>query len=117
MYDAIAQILLIASLGMMMYIIARAAPRIGDDISVLEEKKKKPFLNLEKIDTVLNTILEKFLRRTKLILMQLDNIVSGYLYRVRHLNKYKKEEKPNLFENLQNDPIIENPDQEQLFKN
>lgn len=101
MYDTIAQIIVMASLGVMIYIIARAAPRIGDDLSVLEEKRTRASLvSLERIDGIVNSALEKTLRRTKLILMQLDNVVSNYLHRVKRITKYH-EEKPNLFENLQ----------------
>ncbi len=104
------------SLGAMIYIIARAAPRIGDDVNNADNRKtKNSRVSLERVDGVLNAFLEKALRRTRLILMQLDNVVSAYLRRIKRLSKYRKE-KPNLFENLQEENVPENPDQEKLFK-
>jgi hypothetical protein len=92
-------------LGTMVYLIARKAPQIGDDI--IDQPKSKfdylfASLRLEKIDPILHNFLEKLLRKMKLFLMKLDNIANSYLEKVK---KYKindngknGEEKPSLFE-------------------
>lgn len=97
----------------MIYLVARAVPRISDEaISGIVKQPSKfdrifSFLRLEKIDPLLHNFLEKFLRKMKLVLMKLDNIASSYLEKVK---KYKSgnnsgngnngkngEEKQNLF--------------------
>lgn len=105
MYNFILQIALMMSLGTMIYLIARKAPQIGDEI-VGQPKSKFDYLfaslRLEKIDPILHNFLEKLLRKMKLFLMKLDNITNSYLEKVK---KYKindngknGEEKPSLFE-------------------
>ena len=108
MHLFILQIVLMLSLGTMIYLIARAVPRVSDEVagSIIKKQTKFDylfsFLWIEKIDPLLHNFLEKFLRKMKLVLMKLDNIASNYLNKVK---KYKSgnngkngEEKPNLFD-------------------
>lgn len=108
MYNFILQIILILSLGTMIYLIARTAPRISDDI--IKQSKNKTnkfdrlifFLRLEKLDLIFHDFLEKTLRKLKLFLMKLDNIAGNYLNKVKNYksnsNGKNKKEKPTLFD-------------------
>ncbi len=96
------------SLGAIIYLIARAAPRVGDN----EESFKKfsyssrldrliakiPF---DDIDAFLSIFVEKFLRKLKLLLLKWDNLLSEHIKKIKKINgdDFQKEEKPNLFDN------------------
>lgn len=104
MYNFILQIAIMLSLGMIIYLMARAVPRVGDEISKPIVKFDHWFgpLRLEKLDVLLGNFLEKLLRKIKLFLMKLDNVTNNYLDKVKQtkLNgngQKNKEEKPNLF--------------------
>ena len=91
-------------LGTMIYLVARALPRIGDELQETPTKIDRLFASipLHKADAFLNNFLEKFLRKTKLFLMKLDNYVGGYLDQIKKINgngKKNGEEKPTLFSN------------------
>lgn len=96
------------SFGIAVYLVARAAPRIGDEVSdgsTFRISKFDKFFShdkFEKFDVVFNTFIEKALRKVKLLLMKLDNLTNEYLDKVK---KYKTNgngkngiEKPSLFE-------------------
>ncbi len=96
---------LMLSLGTIIYLMARAVPRVGDELSKPAGKFDRWLnsLRLEKFDIILNNFLEKALRNAKLILMKLDNFVNEYLDKIKQskLNgngKKGKEEKPTLFD-------------------
>ncbi|MBI3638647.1 hypothetical protein HY227_02800 [Candidatus Wolfebacteria bacterium] len=107
MYNFILQIALMFSLGLMIYLVARAVPRIGDDIQVSPSVNKLDrliaSLPLEKIDSVFGSFLEKTLRRLRLVLMRLDNNVGNYLNKIKKFNnangQKNGEEKATLFTN------------------
>ncbi len=120
MYIFILQIILMLSLGTMIYLIARAAPRVSDETigeagkQFTKFDKLFSFLRLEKIDPILHNFLEKLLRKIKLVLMKLDSIVNNYLNKVK---KYKSGdfgnnngkdggEKQNLFDNKIEEPVL-----------
>jgi len=104
MYNFILQIIIMSSLGAMIYLIARAAPRVGD---IEEIFKKQPLGDFEKliakipiseIDFILSAWVEKSLRKIKLILMKWDNLLSEHLNRIKKTNgNGGKEEKQTLF--------------------
>ena len=109
MHLFILQIVLMLSLGITIYMIARAVPRVSDEVAdgIIKRQTKLDnlfsFLWVEKIDPLLHNFLEKFLRNMKLFLMKLDNITTDYLEKIK---KYKLngngkngEEKQNLFDN------------------
>jgi len=92
------------SLGVVIYLVARAAPRVGDDIGgdVSPLSKFDKFFShekFEKFDAFFNNLVEKILRKVKLGLMKLDNLTTIYLKKVK---KYKLNgkgiNKPSLFE-------------------
>ena len=101
MYNFILQILLMLSLGAMIYLIARAAPRIGDTI----ETAKKPvhsrldrflaLLPVEKIDLIFGVFMEKWIRKLRLLLMKWDNLLAEHLNKIKKTNGEK--EKTELF--------------------
>ena len=110
MYNFILQIFIMLSLGMIIYLMARAVPRVGDEaVGNINHQKNKfdllfSYLRVEKFDIIFNNFVEKLLRKLKLLLMKLDNFTNNSLNKVK---KYKMngngekngEEKPNLFEN------------------
>lgn len=104
MYNFILQTALMIGLGIMIYLVGRAVPRVSDDVSRLSIKTMRPFgdLTLEKVDLALNSFLEKTLRKAKLLILRLDNAISGYLDKIKKINgadRKNGEEKPTLFEN------------------
>lgn len=75
----------------MIYIISRAFPRIND----VEERKLGTFplgrwlsnnLPLERLDTALYSFLEKSLRRSRLVVMRMDNWLNSRINRVKKTN-------------------------------
>lgn len=106
MYNFILQIAIMVSLGVVIYLMARVVPRMGDEISKPAVKFDHwvDSIKLEKIDVFLSTFLEKFLRKIKLFLMKLDNVTNGYLDKIKKAkpngnSQKSKEEKPSLFNN------------------
>ena len=76
------------SLGAVLYLMVRALPRITE-----EPSEKKNFLDRwahsdvpEKMDAAFNVFLLKFLRRVKIFVLKLDNMLS------KELRKIKSEE-------------------------
>ena len=83
MYDFILQLALISSLSLIVYLLARALPRVKTDehqLSVYDYIED--FLGrlpLHHIDQSLSLQTEKFLRKTRVIVMKVDNLINGYL--------------------------------------
>ncbi len=107
MYNFILQMALMLSLGTIIYLMARAVPRVGDEISKPAGKFDHWLnsLRLEKFDIILSNFLEKALRNAKLILMKLDNLTNEYLDKIKQSkpngNGQKgKEERPTLFDEV-----------------
>ncbi len=106
MYNFILQIIIMASLGAIIYLIAKAVPRIEN----LEESFKKSsagkldrligLIPLDKIDITLSTLMEKTLRKIKLNLMRWDNSVTDHLKKIKKTNGngHDNENKPTLFD-------------------
>ncbi len=93
MYNFILQIALMVSLGVIIYLFARAVPRVNDEVTASNRRnilaEWVSSLPLHKLDTAFSNFLEKFLRRVRLILMRLENSVAGYLTEVRKSNSAK----------------------------
>lgn len=76
-------------LGIMIYLIARAAPKVGDDIAddIKGQISKLDRIfspaRFEKFDVIFNNLVEKGLRKLKLLLMKLDNLTNNYLDKVK----------------------------------
>ena len=104
MYNFILQIIIMFSLGVMIYLIARAAPRVGDIEEIFKKQPLGDFdkliakMPISKIDFILSAWVEKTLRKIKLILMKWDNLLSEHLNRVKKINgNGGMEEKQTLF--------------------
>ena len=83
MYDFILQIFFFGALTVIVYLMARSLPRVIED-----ESKISPLEYLEKIlsrlpvtkaDRIINLRLEKFLRKIRVMILRLDNLIHRYL--------------------------------------
>ncbi len=76
------------ALGVVLYLMARALPRVDDTETTSDKVPELHWFTpiLEKIDERLKRFLERSFRRLKVVILKLDNFVSG------KLNKFKKEE-------------------------
>lgn len=87
--DFILQIILLASAGVIVYLFARALPRVSDDDIAPPSKiwlRIEEFfrsLPLQKIDIFVNGILEKFLRKFRVIILKIENIVNAGIHKVK----------------------------------
>ena len=96
---------------------ARAIPRVSDSG---EENVGKPSslrsyfdrlgsrLPLSKIDAALNSFFEKFLRKSKVVVMKVDNLLNMYINKIRKVNGNGKglngsKNGTNLFDNAASD--------------
>lgn len=84
-YDLFVELALMVSLGVIIYLIASALPRVSD----LEEANGNRFrektkglgtiLPLDQVDVKLNALKDKTLRRLKILVMKADNFLSRRL--------------------------------------
>lgn len=110
MYNFTLQILIMISLGTIIYLIARAAPRVGD---IEESFKKETFhgkldkliakIPFERIDIFFSSNFEKMLRKIKLWLMKWDNLLAEHLKKIKQNNDAGAKEEKNLFFSLEED--------------
>lgn len=104
MYNFILQTIIMLSLGTIIYLIARTIPRVTETTSV--EPHKNYFeqlvrkIPLEKADALINAMLGKFLRKFKIIVMKLDNFLTGRLRNLKSGNggDEKSGQQPSIFE-------------------
>jgi hypothetical protein len=96
MYSFVINIILFASLAFMIYMLARALPRITDaehetitHTSYFDKMIDR--LPMERIDIVISTYLEKLLRKFKIFVSKLDAVINGHLARVRKNSPIQKE--------------------------
>lgn len=108
MYDFLLQMSFFLSLGVILYLMARALPRVDEVAEV--HHAPGPFdrllskLPLKKIDERLDLFFEKFLRRLKVLVMRIDNAINSSLSRFKKSNgNGTKENKPDLFQDLNSD--------------
>jgi hypothetical protein len=105
MYNFILQFLIMTSLAIIIYLVARATPRIDENI-VFSKSKNSFFDNiayklpLEKIDLISSNLLEKLLRRVKIIILKIDNILTKKLGNFKSVSSSQEDLRPNLFEKL-----------------
>lgn len=92
MANFVAQLILTFSLGVVVFLFARALPRVSEEASAptdLLEKKLEQWiarLPLHKIDHGINHFLEKALRKVRVIVLKFDNLVHALLAKVRSSN-------------------------------
>lgn len=107
MYDFLLQSTFFLSLGVIVYLLARAVPRVNEEGETAHAPgffdRLLTKLPLREIDNWLNAFFEKFLRRLRVGLMKLDNLVNQYL------SKFKKpngaSDKKDLFQEINNDKV------------
>jgi hypothetical protein len=99
------------SLAALIYLVARAIPRI--DENVVLSFSRKSFFNrivssvpLEKLDLMFNNLLEKILRKFKILVMKFDNVLTKWLSRFKPVTLKEKNIRPNIFNN--SDSVIIN---------
>lgn len=105
--------ILMASLGTMLYLVARSLPRVEEVAS-----DKKNFLDRlasseipEKIDAAFNGFLLKYLRKLKVVLLKVDNFITGKLKKLssddnlRHFGRLTSKPKIDL-KDINGDPAV-----------
>ncbi|MEK7463063.1 MAG: hypothetical protein AAB621_01710 [Patescibacteria group bacterium] len=104
MYSFTLQFLIMASLAAIIYLVARTIPRIDENV-VLGHPKKSFLENffsklpLEKIDLMFDNLLEKILRKFKIVVMKVDNTLTRRLSNFKSAIVSEKDSRPNIFEN------------------
>ncbi len=94
MYDFLLQIIFFTSLAFIIYLLARTLPRVSEEEAASGSLKENYFdklikkLPLDKIDVAFNLFTGKILRRLKIVILKIDNLLN------RLLNKTKSENKP-----------------------
>lgn len=90
MYNFILQILVFSSLGLIIYLLARAVPRVSDAPAPTKTAnffdKLMGKLPLVKIDEGINSFLAKFLRKSKVVIMKVDNFINHRLGKLTRKN-------------------------------
>jgi hypothetical protein len=89
-------LLLMFSLSGVLYLMVRALPRV-EDAAIVSGDEHRGFLDRwarsqlpEKFDRWFNGFLLKFLRKFKVFILKLDNIVSTHLRKIHHEKNGKK---------------------------
>jgi hypothetical protein len=82
------------SLGTMVYLVARALPRVQDNEADQKQYGKidalLAALPLERIDAFIYYSLEKTLRKIKVAVLKIDNLVTAYLGKIKPSKGIKK---------------------------
>ncbi len=79
MYDLILQLILMVSLGIVVYLMAAAVPRVEEGSKEENVKNNTIHLSLDKMDVFLNRLKDRSLRRLKVLVMKTDNFISKQL--------------------------------------
>ena len=109
MYDFLLQTIFFVSLGAVIYLLARAVPRVTEAGEVIHAHGRfDRFLSrlpLRQIDERLNLGFEKTLRTLKVWVMKSGNALDGRMARLKqHLERHEqKSESANLFEKINED--------------
>jgi hypothetical protein len=80
------QTAMVVSLGVVLYLLARTLPRVSDTDTTPTPGEPAPHWlmeRLEKLDEEILFVSEKLLRRLRVILLKLDNTLTGKLKRFR----------------------------------
>jgi len=79
MADLILELTIMVSLAVIVYLMAAAVPRIEEKEEEGEGRIQRTALPLDKLDNFLIKLKDKSLRRTKILLMRIDNFISRQL--------------------------------------
>lgn len=88
MFAFIFEIIIFVCLAILMVIALRALPRVSNEVFTESRSRVQVhelMIALERVDDVLKILFEKFLRRLKVLIMKLDNIVT------KKISKFKNE--------------------------
>lgn len=77
MANLILELTVMVSLAIIVYLMAAAVPRVEEKEG--EEKLQRTTLPLDKLDDFLIKVKDKLLRRTKILVMKIDNFISRQL--------------------------------------
>ncbi|MDO8602101.1 MAG: hypothetical protein Q7R62_03180 [bacterium] len=95
MYNFIVEMSMLVSLGLIVYLFARAVPRIAHDhpedvqpLSGFDRFVNK--LPLEKLDKFLHSFFEKTLRKIRIVLMKIDNYLNSHLKNLKEKQEAAK---------------------------
>lgn len=81
----IIQTLIMLSLAAILYLMAKALPRVSDEPENGPANQSRAMLYVEKLDELLKVFLEKILRQFRVWILKLDNFIG------QKLNRFKKE--------------------------
>lgn len=105
MYDFIVHLVLVGSLAIMIYLLARALPRVVDEQGTVASgffDRLVDRLPLQRIDLMLSEFFVKFLRKAKILVLKLDNTINNYLEHIRkHSPAARAAEQVNLKEKME----------------
>ncbi len=85
----ILEITIVAALSVVIYILANALPRVGDEAEAQPSRLFSKFgawwkaLPLQKLDAFFSSVLEKFLRKARVVILKIENAVSHGINKVR----------------------------------
>lgn len=98
------------SLGVMVYLIARAIPRVGEEERPAEKIEGVPrtliATSLERVDRLISAATEKTLRRVKVLMLKIEGAIS------RSLEKKRKFEGESSEKGRQNTALFERKDEQ-----
>ena len=92
MFDFTTNIIFIISLSVIVYILARALPRVPDEVvpaSAFDKLVER--LPLEQVDNALVSTFEKILRKVRVLVMKIDNVINKNLDQLRKHSPALKE--------------------------
>jgi hypothetical protein len=78
MANLILELVIMVSLAVIVYLMAAAVPRV-EEKEEGENKSPRTTLPLDKLDNFFIKVKDKFLRRTKVLVMRVDNFISRQL--------------------------------------
>ena len=103
MYDFVIQMSAVVGLAIVVYMLARALPRLSENGMSSPQNNFDRFiarLPLARIDEALHLFFERVLRKCKIIIMKFDFLVSGYQNRMKQYAA-AKESKADLKEKME----------------
>lgn len=86
MYDLVLHLVLVASLAVMIYLLARALPRVVDESGAIQSgvfDRMVDKLPLQRIDLIISSLAERLLRKAKILVLKFDNVINSYLEQLR----------------------------------
>ncbi len=98
------------SLGTIIYLVARALPRVSETAKF--ERRENYFdliskkLPIEKADAFVSMVMEKMLRKSKIVILRLDNLLTKHLKNLRPESP-GEDQRPALFEKKEENATLD----------